>query len=149
MSDLPRKGECQGDVDRCSLKDKCPAFGLLGKPGRDGKRRVKGCGDPRARGKRNRAKGDSKARRARKMLGIPGANTRHEELWGGPARVEVKSGSFATPIQTKYLAARSQSEAHRAIGDIRPFMLIVMPDGSSDGLAVLSLRDLANLLGEG
>lgn len=144
MSD-ERKGECQGNQDRCTL-EQCPKFGLLGRAGRDGKRRVKGCGDPVARGKRNRAKGDSKARRARKMLGIAGANTRHEELWGGAVRVEVKAGAQIEPIATRYRLAEQQSEQHRAIGDIRPFVLVTMPDGERDGLVVLRLSVMSMFL---
>ena len=145
MSD-ERKGDCDGRRDRCTLGDACPKFGTLGRPARDGKRRVKGCGDPVARGRRNRAKGDSKARRARKMLGIAGANTRHEELWGGAMRVEMKAGAQVSPIVTRYRAAEQQSEAARSIGDIRPFVLVAMPDGESDGLAVMRLSVLADLL---
>ena len=141
-----RKGECQGNADRCTLGDDCPKFGLLLRESRDGKRRIKGCGDPVARGKRNRAKGDSKARRARKMLGIAGANTRHEELWGGALRVEMKAGAQIEPIATRFRAAYAQSQASRSIGDIRPFVLVAMPDGESDGLAVMRLSVLADLL---
>lgn len=144
----PTKGECEGNQDKCSVAG-CPKFGGLGRPNRDGQRRVKGCGDPAARGKRNRTKGDSKARRARKVLGLAGANTRHEEHWGGPIRVEVKSGAFAKPVATKYYLARAQSEAQRPIGDIRPFVLVVMPDGTREGLAVLRLSDLADIVAAG
>ena len=140
-----RKGDCQGNQDRCTL-EACPKFGLLGRASRDGKRRVKGCGDPVARGKRNRAKGDSKARRARKMLGIAGANTRHEELWGGAVRVEMKAGAQVSPIVTRYKNAEQQSEQHRAIGDIRPFVLVAMPDGESDGLCVVRLSVMSMFL---
>jgi hypothetical protein len=42
-----RKGECQGNQDKCNA-DGCPKFGLLLKPARDGKRRIKGCNDPAA-----------------------------------------------------------------------------------------------------
>jgi len=141
-----RKGDCDGRRDRCTLGDACPKFGTLGRPARDGKRRVKGCGDPVARGRRNRAKGDSKARRARKMLGIAGANTRHEELWGGALRVEMKAGAQVSPIVTRYRAAEQQSDAARALGDIRPFVLVAMPDGDSDGLCVMRLSVLSDLL---
>lgn len=141
-----RKGDCDGRRDRCTLGDACPKFGTLGRPARDGKRRVKGCGDPVARGRRNRAKGDSKARRARKMLGIAGANTRHEELWGGALRVEMKAGAQVSPIVTRYRAAEQQSDAARALGDIRPFVLVAMPDGENDGLCVMRLSVLGDLL---
>ena len=141
-----RKGECEGRRDRCTLNDDCPKFGLLGRVSRDGKRRVKGCGDPVARGKRNRTKGDDKARRARKMLGIAGANTRHEELWGGAFRVEVKAGAQIEPIATRYRNAEQQSEQHRPIGDPRPFILVAMPDGQKDGLCVVRLSVMSMML---
>ena len=141
-----RKGECEGRRDRCTLGDACPKFGLLGRVSRDGARRVKGCGDPVARGKRNRAKGDGKARRARKMLGIAGANTRHEELWGGALRVEIKAGAQIEPIATRYRTAEQQSEQHRALGDSRAFVLVAMPDGESDGLAVMRLSDFSQII---
>lgn len=80
------------------------------------------------------------------MLGIAGANTRHEELWGGAMRVEMKAGAQVSPIVTRYRNAEQQSEQHRAIGDIRPFVLVAMPDGESDGLAVMRLSVLADLL---
>lgn len=99
-------------------------------------------------GQRNRAKGDAKARKARKTLGIAGANTRHEELWGGDLRVEVKAGAQVKPVATKFFAAESQSEQHRPIGDTRPFALIAMPDGMSDGLVVMRLSAFAELFGQ-
>ena len=143
----PTKGQCEGNQEKCSFDD-CPRFGGLGRPARDGKRRVKLCGDPTARGKRNRSKGDLKARQARKALNLQGVNSRHEEHWGGPIRVEAKSGAFAKPVATKYYLARAQSEPHRPLGDNRPFVLVVMPDGSSEGLAVITVSDLANLMNE-
>ena len=121
-----RKGECDGRRDKCTLGDACPKFGLLGRAGRDGTRRVKGCGDPVARGKRNRSKGDGKARMARKRLGIGGANTRHEELWGGQFRLEVKAGaqietrnssqSSTDPLATADRSCWSRCQMVRAMG---------------------------------
>lgn len=143
-----RKGECEGRKDKCTIAG-CPKYGTLGREGRDGKRRVKGCGDPVARGRRNRTKGDSKARRARKKLGLAAtgnAGTRHEEHWGGMFRVEVKAGSQVGPIATRFDAARSQSEASKALGDVRPFAMIAMPDGTSDGIVLMSLTEFAELL---
>ena len=140
-----RKGECQGNRDRCTLIFDCPKFGTLGKEGRDGKRRIKGCGDPVARGKRNRAKGDSKARSARRRLHLSGANTRHEEHWRGALRVEIKSGAQIKPIFTRFEDARLQSKAGKASGDIRPFAMVAMPDGSSDGIVLMSLEEFSNL----
>lgn len=144
-----RKGYCEGRRDRCDAvrgQTSCPLFGTLGRPSRDGKRRVRGCSDPTARGKRNRAKGDSKARRARKMLGIAGVNSRHEELWGGAIRVEVKSGSQVGPIWTRFRLAEQQSEQARPLGDARPFVMVAMPDDERDGIAIMRLSQFAALV---
>jgi hypothetical protein len=144
-----RKGECQGVRERCTLTFDCPKFGTLGKPARDGRRRIKGCGDPVARGKRNRTKGDNKARQARKKLGLSAtgnAGTRHEEHWGGMFRVEVKAGAQVGPIATRFQSAKYQSDASKALGDIRPFAMIAMPDGSKDGIVLMTLDEFAQLI---
>jgi hypothetical protein len=143
-----RKGYCEGNEEKCSV-DLCPKFATLGRPGRDGKRRVKGCGDPVARGKRNRAKGDSKARRARKKLGLVATGhqgSRHEEDWSGRFRVEVKAGAQVGPIATRFFAARSQSSAAKSVGDIRPFAMVAMPDGTSEGIVLMTLDEFAELV---
>lgn len=125
---------------------KCPLFGTLGRPARDGKRRVRGCTDPVATGKRNRAKGDGKARRARKALGLVGVNSRHEEHWGGEFRCEVKAGIQIQPIETRFRAAEMQSQVSRPLGDIRPFVMIAMPDGTNDGIALMRLSTFSQIL---
>lgn len=143
-----RKGDCQGNRDKCNLPE-CPKFGLLGKAGRDGRRRVKGCNDPVARGKRNRTKGDNKARKARRALGLSAtgkAGTRHEEHWGGMLRVEVKAGAQVHAIATRFNHAKGQSDEAKAFGDVRPFAMIAMPDGSSDGIVLMTLKEFSELL---
>lgn len=143
-----RKGECEGNRDRCNLPE-CPRFGLLGRPGRDGKRRVKGCNDPVARGKRNRTKGDAKARRARKKLGLfatGNAGSRHEEHWSGAFRIESKAGAQVGPIATRFYDAKAQSDAAKAIGDIRPFVMVAMPDGTSRGIILMDLDEFSELV---
>jgi hypothetical protein len=140
-----RKGECDGNKDKCSNKD-CPLFGTLGKPGRDGRRRVRNCGDPAARGKRNRTKGDSKARRARKKLGLGGHLTRHEENWGGIFRTEIKAGAQVGPIYTRFRDAKAQSDAAKALGDVRPFVMVAMPDGTSEGIVLMTLTEFAEIV---
>ena len=139
-----RKGECQGDRDRCSL-DNCPLFGTLGRPDRKNVRRIRGCADPAARGRRNRTKGDAKARRARKKLGLGGHLTRHEENWGGYFRTEVKAGAQVGPIATRFQTAKAQSDAAKALGDIRPFIMVAMPDGTTDGIVLMSLSEFADI----
>ena len=136
----PTRDYCQGDKERCTVSDdKCPLFGVLGREGRDGNRRVRLCGDPSARGKRNRAKGDFKARKARKALGLVGANTRHEEHLGGPVRMEAKAGAQVLPIASRFQAAERQSEAARPIGDHRPFAMVALPDGWKDGIVLIRM----------
>ena len=139
-----RKGECQGDKDRCTL-DNCPLFGTLGRPDRRGVRRVRGCADPAARGRRNRTKGDAKARRARKKLGLGGHLTRHEENWAGAFRTEIKAGAQVGPIATRFNSAKAQSDAAKALGDIRPFVMVAMPDGTSEGICLMTLTEFAEL----
>lgn len=128
----PRKGECA-----CG----CGLFGSLGK--RD---HVRGCKCKQCLGRRNRAKGDAKARRARKMLNLYGANTRHEEHWRGAVRVEVKAGAQIEPIYTRFLKAEKQSDQGAPIGDIRPFAMIAMPDGTTDGVVLMRLSQFSNLM---
>ena len=140
-----RKGECQGDRDRCSL-DNCPLFGTLGRPDRKNVRRIRGCADPAARGRRNRTKGDAKARRARKKLGLGGHLTRHEENWGGYFRTEVKAGAQVGPIATRFQAAYAQSLAAKALGDIRPFIMVAMPDGTTEGIVLVTLTEFTEII---
>jgi len=143
-----RKGECQGDKEKCNLAD-CPKFGLLGRPSRDGKRRVRGCNDPAARGKRNRTKGDAKARHARRKLGLSAtghAGSRHEEHWSGFFRVEVKAGAQVKAIKTKFNDAHNQSNYAKALGDNRPFVMVAMPEGNSDGIVLMTLNEFSELI---
>ena len=139
-----RKGYCQGDYDKCTYEG-CPLFGTLGRADRQGVRRVRGCSDPSARGRRNRTKGDAKARRARKKLGLGGHLTRHEENWAGAFRTEIKAGLQVGPIATRFNAAKAQSDAAKALGDIRPFVMVAMPDGTTDGIVLMSLSEFADI----
>lgn len=141
---LKLKAECEGNRDKCA-NPLCPLFGTLGSPARDGLRRVRGCNDPVARGKRNRSKGDSKARKARKVLAITGVNSRHEELLGGALRVEFKAGGIVAPAFTAFMRCEQQSEQARPIGDTRPFAAVFMPDGSSDGVIACRLSQIAEV----
>ncbi len=146
---------CEGNTAKCSLA-LCggswgPAMGsYTGRAGKDGKRRIRACGDPTARGKRNRTKGDTKARVARVKLGLaaPGkAGTRHEEMWEGDFRVEVKAGKQVGPIATRFYSARAQSNASAGVGDKRPFIMVAMPNGSADGIILMSLNDFTKRRG--
>jgi hypothetical protein len=98
-----------------------------------------------ARGRRNRTKGDAKARRARKKLGLGGHLTRHEENWGGYFRTEVKAGAQVGPIATRFQAAYAQSLAAKALGDIRPFIMVAMPDGTAKGIVLMDLEEFSEI----
>ena len=97
-------------------------------------------------GRRNRARGDSKAARARRVLNLGGPATRHEEFFRGAIRVECKSGGKAKPVQTFYESCKAQSDAAKAVGDSRPFVALAMPYGTSRGYAVVEINDLATIL---
>lgn len=102
----------------------------------------RGCGCNPCRGRRNRRKGLRKQRDARKALGVPASKfaTQHtnEETWGWEHfRVEVKAGKQVNPVATRFLGAEAQSEGSRAIGDNRPFLMVAMPEGMSDGIVMV------------
>lgn len=107
------------------------------------------------RGINNRRKGMKKQRSARKVLeevaGVESAArysslTSNEESWRLPVRVEVKAGKQVGPIETRFTKAEDQSERNthspRAVGDTRPFVMVAMPDGWSDGLVICRLSQL-------
>lgn len=90
-----------------------------------------------------------KQRLARKHLNIPGPTmgADHEELWRHALRLEVKSGHReAVPVMTRFEACEAQSGASRSIGDNRPFGAVFMPPGTSDGLLVVRLSELAKVI---
>lgn len=121
-----RKGYCQGNAAKCTLgADECPKFGTLLKANRDGKQRIRGCGDPVYRGKLNRSKGGRAQRQASKALGVPNTSsirTGHEEFAPGLIRFENKDGAQVGPIFTRFEAVEAQSNASKRFGDTNPFV---------------------------
>lgn len=110
---------------------------------------------PSCRSKRNRGKGSAGQTAARRPLeaifdvqvAFTGRKA-NEETWDHlPVRVEVKAGARdgANTVWTAYKNTELQSEAVRAIGDIRPYMAAFKPDGVGDVLYVIrgsKLRDV-------
>lgn len=128
-----RPWTCKKDVKSCTRSKPCPS----------------------CRGARNRRSGMRKQREARKALeALTGAEAAkfvgqlgNEEAWNGlPLRVEVKSGAQVSPIWTKYAAYEAQSEATRARGDVRPFVVVAMGNRTTDGLVVCRLSQLARVV---
>jgi hypothetical protein len=72
-------------------------------------------------------------------------SSRHEEHWGGSFRIEAKSGKQIQPIATRFLMAEAQSNAAKSHGDIRPFLMIAMPDGMTDGIVLMRLEQFADM----
>lgn len=111
----------------------CPCgCGLEGRPltpFSDGVRHVAGCintGCRRCRGRNSKRKGGVAQRRAQKLLAVPKSSslsTGHEEFAGGLVRFEIKSGAQVRPLRTAFGKAEAQSEAARALGDNRPFVM--------------------------
>lgn len=141
-----RKGECQGDITRCTVGGSCPLYGTLGKAGRDGKRRIRGCGDPSARGKNSRRKGLKKQREARKRLGVAPSHKfgdANEENWQDTIFAnECKAGKQIQPAVTAWLRIEAQILTNdTAIGSRhKPARAILMPDGwGKEGLVMVRL----------
>jgi len=139
----PFKGECEGNKEKCT-RDDCPLFGSLLKPNKDGKRRIKNCGDPVARGGRARRKGKRAQRAVANKLGIPtGIDGGNEETWRSALRIEVKQGKQVQAAVTAFRRTRDQSEQARPIGDNRPFMGVVVHEGLE--VCLIALDDLENV----
>jgi hypothetical protein len=51
-----------------------------------------------------------------------------------------------SPVVTRYKSARAQSDASRAVGDVRPFVLVCMPDDERSGLVVVELDVIGELI---
>lgn len=87
-----------------------------------------------------------KQRAAAKGLHIPPSKFMsqmgHEENLRGPVRVEIKAGAQVGPIATRFTKYEEQSEAARPVGDHRPFVAVVMPEGWSTGIVMFRLTDL-------
>lgn len=103
---------------------------------------ARGCPCRRCLGSRSNKGGHRKQGKALRGIGAPRA-VRNEENIGGTLRTEVKSGATAQPVWTKFLASEKQSEQNRPRGDGRPFVAVFMPEGTSDGLVVFRLSNLA------
>lgn len=143
----PEKRPCEGDPARCANRACTPDSPLFGggRESRDGKFRVKACLDPVGQGKANKRSGQKAQKNIARRLGVEvGMGGGNEENWRAGLRVEVKSGAQAGPVITRYLAAKTQSDASRAFGDHRPFGFFAVHQGLE--LLVVDVNDLPNVL---
>jgi len=140
-----REDETYSDWKRRKGEEK----GLQG-IGQKNRKNREGWSDNQKRGLTNKNKGRRKQNLARKKLKIPDTKFRsqmgNEESWQGQVRVEVKAGKQIQPIWNKYLKAKEQSDSNKNIGDTRPFMFVAMPDGTTNGLVIVELDKLDEII---
>ena len=120
--------------------------------GQKNKKDTSNWSEAQKRGKRSREKGMRKQREARKQLKIPNSKFRsnmgNEENWRGELRFEVKAGKQIQTIWTKFLKMKEQSDSNLAdVGtDSKPFVAVIKPDGSTDGLVMFRISDVENVI---
>lgn len=141
-------------MDEVTLKDKadcgcgCGLFGTIRPSGC-----VRGCKCRRCLGARNRRKGLTKQRQARKALGVAPSNKfgdGNEENWGDALFAnEVKAGAQIGPVVTAWTRIEAQVlRNQQAIGAIRkPARAVCMPDGwGQEGLVIIRLSTWSKLV---
>src|SRR4051794_39125605 len=105
-------------------------FGALPKPDKNGIRRVRGCKDPTARGRRSRRSRLSAQRRAAKNAAVAAVGPLrpgNEEHYAGRLLVEFKSGAQIGPLVRAFEKGEKQAESQRSTGDNRPFVYGAIP----------------------
>lgn len=135
----PAKGDCG-----CG----CGLFGTVRANGC-----VRGCPCRKCLGARNRRKGLSKQRTARKALGVAPSHKfgdANEERWGDNLFAnEVKAGAQIGPAVTAWRRIEAQVLSNQtAIGSIKkPCRAILMPDGwGNEGLVMVRLSVWSELV---
>jgi len=120
--------------------------------GQKNKKDTSNWSEAQKRGRRSRNKGMRKQNEARKQLRIPNARFRsnmgNEENWRGQLRFEVKAGKQVQSVWKKFEDMELQSKKNfQAIGtDKKPFVGVIKPDGTSDGLVMFRISDIENVV---
>ena len=72
----------------------------------------------------------------------------NEENWRGNLRFEVKAGKQIQSIWNKFLDMETQSSKNLATfgSDAKPFVGILKPDGTTDGLVMFRIKDVENVV---
>ena len=120
--------------------------------GQKNKKDTSNWSEAQKRGRRSRNKGMRNQTEARKQLRIPNARFRsnmgNEENWRGEIRFEVKAGKQVQSIWNKFLDMESQSDKN--LSDFgtqsKPFVGILKPDGTTDGLVMFRIKDIENVV---
>lgn len=104
------------------------------------------CSERACINRQNRLSGLKAQRRDGKILaralGVKPGKLSNEETTTWPIRWEAKSGQQAEGVRRFYAACLAQSDAATPIGSKYPFVAV------ADGLAVVKVTDLKNLLNE-
>jgi hypothetical protein len=115
-------------------------------------KKTDGWSEAQKRGKRSRNKGMRKQNEARKQLRVPNAKFRsnmgNEENWRGNLRFEVKAGKQIESIWNKFKKMEEQSDVNNPEYGTgrRPFVGVIKPDGTSDGLVMFKISDIENVV---
>lgn len=132
----------------CPCSDvNCNVMGRpLTKMSRDGLYHVVRCRCISHRNGRNRKNGLTAQRKAARAIGVPASNgflPANEEQFGGAVRMESKSGAIVRPMFTAFWKAWLQSDQARALGDMRPIVVMAKerPNGN-DGIVAFRISDL-------
>jgi hypothetical protein len=142
-----RDDETYSDYKRRKSEEK----GLQGM-GQKTVKKTDGWTEAQKRGKRSRNKGMRKQNEARKQLRIPNAKFRsnmgNEENWRGNLRFEVKAGKQIESIWNKFKKMEEQSDVNNPEYGTgrRPFVGVIKPDGTSDGLVMFKISDIENVV---
>lgn len=126
--------------------------GLGNGMGQKNKKDTSNWSEAQKRGRRSRNKGMRKQNEARKQLRIPNAKFRsnmgNEENWRGSLRFEVKAGKQVQTFWTKFGKMEDQSDANQSEygHGSKPFVAVLKPDGTTDGLVMFKISDLENVI---
>tara|TARA_B100001939_G_scaffold342658_1_gene354100 strand:+ start:2053 stop:2565 length:513 start_codon:yes stop_codon:yes gene_type:complete len=143
-----RDDETYSDWKRRKAEEEGKGSGM----GQKNKKDTSNWSDAQKRGRRSRNKGMRKQNEARKQLRVPNARFRsnmgNEENWRGELRFEVKAGKQIQTIWTKFLKMEEQSNANQAEfgSGKKPFVGVLKPDGTSDGLVMFRISDIENVV---
>ena len=143
-----RDDETYSDWKRRKAEEEGKGLGI----GQKNKKDTSNWSEAQKRGRRSRNKGMRKQNEARKQLRIPNAKFRsnmgNEENWRGNLRFEVKAGKQIQTMWTKFLKMEEQSDNNLPDygANKKPFVGVLKPDGTSDGLIMFRISDLENVV---
>ena len=143
-----RDDETYSDWKRRKAEEEGKCQGI----GQKNKKDTSNWSEAQKRGRRSRNKGMRKQNEARKQLRIPNAKFRsnmgNEENWRGNLRFEVKAGKQIQTMWTKFLKMEEQSASNLPDygANKKPFVGVLKPDGTSDGLIMFRISDLENVV---